>query len=117
MCDTRHKAAVAIPRAAQQLIPGWPCGKKNKYPGKCISAWPSVFVIQNRQAVKRNIAAPFALQLRQFTDEFKPDFLMALSTGREYLSSKQRYFVRQTMLRMSHSVDSAFRDGFRALVK
>jgi hypothetical protein len=75
------------------------------------SGWLSLFVIDYRQAVERNVAAPFARQPRQFSDEFKPDLFMAPGTRRKNLSPEQRYFVGQAMLRMNHPVDSAFRDG------
>jgi hypothetical protein len=82
-----------------------------------ILGWLSFFVIEHRQAVERDAATSIARQFRQFTDQFKPDFFMAAGTRRKNLSPQQRYFVGQTMLRVNHTVYSAFRDGVRALVK
>jgi hypothetical protein len=77
----------------------------------------SFFVIKRRQAIKRNMTTPFALQLRQFTDKFEPDLFMALAARREGLSPDQRYLMGQAMLRMNHAINSAFRDDGGAFKK
>lgn len=81
------------------------------------SAWLSILFIEHRQAVKRHMAAPFPFQFRQFTHQFKPHFFMALAAGREDLSSKQSYLMRQPMLRVNDAINSAFRYGGRAFKK
>jgi hypothetical protein len=63
------------------------------------------------------MATPFALQLRQFTDEFKPDLFMALAARRKGLSADQRYLMGQAMLRVNHAINSAFRDDGWAFKK
>jgi hypothetical protein len=75
------------------------------------------FIVEHRQAVKRDMAAPFALQIRQFTYKFKPHLFMALTARRESLSPDQRYLMGQAMLRVSHAINSAFGNDGRAFVK
>ena len=70
--------------------------------------WFFLFVVEHRQAIERNMAAPLALQIGQITDELKPDFFMTLAARREGLSPDQRDLVGQAMLRVNHTINSAF---------
>ena len=63
------------------------------------------------------MAAAFAFQFRQFTDEFKPDLFMALAARREGLSPDKRNLMGQAMLCVKHAIDSAFGDNGRAFEK
>lgn len=63
------------------------------------------------------MATAFALQFRQFTDEFKPDLFMALAARGEGLSPDKRNLMRQAMLCVKHAIDSAFGDDGRAFEK
>jgi hypothetical protein len=63
------------------------------------------------------MTAPFALQVRQFTHKFKPDLFMALAARRKSLSPDKRNLMRQPMLCMKHTINSAFGDDGRAFEK
>ena len=63
------------------------------------------------------MTTPFALQFRQFTDKFKPDFFMAPAARREGLSTDQRHLMGQAMLRVDHTINATFRDEGRAFEK
>ena len=54
------------------------------------------------------MAASLAFQIGQIADEFKSDFFMAFAARREGLSPDQRDLVGQAMLRVDHTIDSAF---------
>lgn len=76
-----------------------------------------VFVIEHRQAIERNVTAPLAFQIGQIADELKPDLFMALAARREGLSPDQSYLVWQAMLRVNHTIYSAFGNDGRAFKK
>jgi hypothetical protein len=78
------------------------------FAARLVLLWFFFFVIEHRQAVEGNVAAPLAFQIGQLTDEFKTDLFMALAARREGLPPYQRYLVGQAMLRVNHTIYSAF---------
>jgi hypothetical protein len=76
----------------------------------------AIFIVEYREAVERNVAAPFLCQARQHANQFEADGFMAFGARWKSLSGNQRYLMGQAMLRVNDAIDPAVRDGVRAFV-
>jgi hypothetical protein len=63
------------------------------------------------------VAPALPRQLRQFTQQFKPDVFMALGARRKSLSANQSDLMGQAVLRVDYAVDPALGDRVRALIE
>jgi hypothetical protein len=120
-----------FPRAGQHAsIRWWHCATSEvpgpntpHYAAFCFSGLKlrrlltGLVVIERGQTVKRDIASPFTRQVRQFADQLKPHFFMALAARRKDLAGNQSDFMGQPVLGVNDAVDPADRNSLRALVE